>query len=401
MTIEDEMPIKLFQCLFISICLTANAGINDFDPQSTPGLTSPQIQQGWLSLFDGKSFFGWRVPTTEQWEVKEGTLIANEGEIEIIRTACQFDDFELSLEYRCHRDTNSGVFIRSSPFPKNPKTDCFEINIAPQSSPFPTGSIVGHIKADSVAIHDDWNRMRIVADGSNISVWINGQKANQWVAEGRYPKKGYIGLQHNSGQIRFRNIAVRPLHLGPLWSEQGLSSWTTKSKMQSEFQLSQRGILSVKGGRGQIETKQTYRDFVFTSHIRTNQSGLNSGVFFRCIPGDLMNGYESQIQNEVVNDNPTQPRDCGTGGIFRRFNARYVNSKDEAWFSKTIIADGATIGIWVNGLQVTDWTDQRKPHPNPRKGRRLDAGTIIFQGHDPTTDLSFKNAQIRELSTRN
>jgi hypothetical protein len=58
------------------------------------------------------------------------------------------------------------------------------------------------------------------------------------------------------------------------------------------------------------------------------------------------------------------------------------------------------MAVWVNGYQVTDWTDTRAPDENPRRGRRLEAGTLIIQGHDPTTDLSFRNMRIAELPER-
>ena len=70
------------------------------------------------------------------------------------------------------------------------------------------------------------------------------------------------------------------------------------------------------------------------------------------------------------------------------------------WFTKTIVAVGPHVSVWVNGLQVTDWTDKRKPHANPRKGLRLEAGSIILQGHDPTTDILFGRIEGAELSPR-
>jgi hypothetical protein len=48
-------------------------------------------------------------------------------------------------------------------------------------------------------------------------------------------------------------------------------------------------------------------------------------------------------------------------------------------------------------VQVVDWTDEREPADNPREGRRLEAGHLILQGHDPTTDLNFRNLRIAEL----
>ena len=58
---------------------------------------------------------------------------------------------------------------------------------------------------------------------------------------------------------------------------------------------------------------------------------------------------------------------------------------------------GLHMAVWVNGYQVSDWTDRRAPAENPRKGLRLKAGTIILQGHDPTTDFMFRNLRMAEL----
>ena len=111
-----------------------------------------------------------------------------------------------------------------------------------------------------------------------------------------------------------------------------------------------------------------------------------------------MNGYESQIHNGYKEGDRTQPVDCGTGGIFRRASARLVNANDQEWFTKTIIAAGPHISVWVGGYQVTDWTDERQANKNPRNGLRLEKGTLQIQGHDPTTNLSFRNLRARDLA---
>lgn len=53
-----------------------------------------------------------------------------------------------------------------------------------------------------------------------------------------------------------------------------------------------------------------------------------------------------------------------------------------------------SIAAWVNGIQVSNWYDDRSPDENPRKGLRLDAGTIMIQGHDPETDALLKQISI-------
>jgi hypothetical protein len=91
-------------------------------------------------------------------------------------------------------------------------------------------------------------------------------------------------------------------------------------------------------------------------------------------------------------------QDYGTGGIYRRMPARRAVAKDKEWFTMTVVAHGRHIATWVNGIQVVDWTDNRPENENARNGCKLGKGAISLQGHDATTDLSFRNIRIAELS---
>jgi hypothetical protein len=55
------------------------------------------------------------------------------------------------------------------------------------------------------------------------------------------------------------------------------------------------------------------------------------------------------------------------------------------------------MAVWVNGYQVSDWTDTRPEKENAREGLRLKPGAIAFQGHDPTTNFWFRNFLVAEL----
>jgi hypothetical protein len=49
---------------------------------------------------------------------------------------------------------------------------------------------------------------------------------------------------------------------------------------------------------------------------------------------------------------------------------------------------------------VSDWTDERPPHGNPREGLRTEPGALSIQGHDPTTDLMFRNIRLEPIPPR-
>ena len=51
----------------------------------------------------------------------------------------------------------------------------------------------------------------------------------------------------------------------------------------------------------------------------------------------------------------------------------------------------------MNGYPVVDWTDDRKESDNARNGYKPGKGVMSIQGHDKTTDLSFRNIRIQSL----
>ncbi|NLE39602.1 MAG: DUF1080 domain-containing protein, partial [Pirellulaceae bacterium] len=317
----------------------------------------------------------------------------------LLHTTCQWGNYQLTLEFRADEATNSGVFLRTPPVVTDVARRAYEVNIAPADNPFPTGSLVERLRSAEDTSGQGWRTMDITADGPRVTVAIDGREVLDYTD----PKplgRGYIGLQFNQGKIEFRNVKLRPLGMKPIFNDRDLSGWKTFPNVKSVFGVTTDGELSVKDGPGQIETAGQYGDFTLQLDVFVRGRGLNSGVFFRCIPGEPMNGYESQIHNGFVGGDRTKPVDCGTGGIFRRANARYVVADDFEWITKTIHVDGPRMAVWVNGYQVTDWTDTRKPDPNPRRGLRLEPGTVQIQGHDPTTDLLFRNLRIAELPKR-
>src|SRR5215204_6374347 len=101
-----------------------------------------------------------------------------------------------------------------------------------------------------------------------------------------------------------------------------------------------------------------------------------AAFFVRSIPGQFMNGYEAQLHNRCLEDDPSKPFRYSTGGIDDRQDARRLVGRDFELFRMTVIADGPHLATWVNGVQVTDWTDDRAADDNPRQGQRVKAGAI-------------------------
>jgi len=179
----------------------------------------------------------------------------------------------------------------------------------------------------------------------------------------------------------------------PLFDGKTLNGWTIRGNAQA---VVEEGTIKLTNGSGSLESSGKYADFVLQLEYKTDKV-VNSGVFFRCIPGQVMNGYECQILNNPPDSDYRSYIGTDTGGLFRRQIGRNVGARDGEWNYLTISARGPRMATWVNGIQVTDWTDERTPHENPRNGLRTEAGTIQFQGHDAGTEIWFRNIRIKEL----
>ena len=94
-------------------------------------------------------------------------------------------------------------------------------------------------------------------------------------------------------------------------------------------------------------------------------------------------------------------RSTNGGRSFRR-NHKISNRTSDSTldgFSGFFIGDYS--GLAVSRYHAFPyWTDTRPAHENPRSGRRLAPGTIMIQGHDPTTNLSFRNLRIALVDRR-
>jgi hypothetical protein len=374
-------------------------------------LTPQELAEGWILLFDGATLFGWKPATKANWAVAGGTISVSQGEPGLLVTTSQFGNYVLKVDFRAARGTESGVLLRTPPkvAPQEAAAKCYEVSIAPPGNPYPTGSLAGRERIEGGPENAGWQALETAVNGSRITVKLDGKAVLDYdprkpvssaggpLEAGKpCPARGHIGLRFNRGKIEFRNIKLKPLGMEPLASGKDLAGW--KVYAPSVATVTPEGWIHLTGGKGQLESERQFADFTFQLEVFVNGRGLNSGVFFRSIPGEMWNGYESQIHNGFKNGDRSQPADCGTGGIFRRQNARRVVANDGEWFAKTIHADGPHMAVWVNGYQVSDWTDSRAPAENPRKGLRLKAGTMIFQAHDPTADFFFRNLRIAELA---
>lgn len=363
-------------------------------------LTPQEISEGWILLFDGETNFGWQPRGEAQWQVRDGVISVSSGGAGMLSTTTEFADFALKAEVWIDDQANSGLFLRCPTSGEINGDNAYEVNVYDAHKDWPTGSINNiaktKVKVKSVG---KWTAFEMVAQGDHLKVTVDG-KTTVDVRDAKHGR-GTIALQYNGkGTVRFRNIKLQPLGLESIFNGKDLTGWKAAGG-RSVYSVTPEGFLNVKNGPGDLQTERTWGDFVLQLDVIANGTHLNSGVFFRAEAGRFWSGYESQIRNQWQGEDRTKPVDFGTGGIYGRQPARKVVANDREWFTKTIVAHGNHFAVWVNGTQVSDFTDTRPPNDNARQGFRAKPGVISLQGHDPTTDLSFRNVRIKEMPLAN
>jgi len=370
-------------------------------------LPSERLEDGWVRLFDGQTLFGWSIAGNGNWQVRDGAISVDQGDRSYLYTNFQLDNYELQMDFRSDATTNSGVFLRTPPFPGNVAQESLELNIAPADNPFPTGSFVQRkrVALDELSGQDSpgfdaelWHTYSIRIQDRSVEVTLDGQPIVQ-LENVQVSPSGHISLQLNSGRVEFRNILIRPIQSQKFKMDSSWASdWNVMQKKDANMVVSTSDSgLRLTGGLGQIQSKQSFDNFFLQARYHLAGAETNSGIFFRCLPDVMLDGYECQLNHWVKDNDPTRPMDAGAGAIFRRQAARVVVGDGTQATYVSVLASGPTMATWVNGIPVASFTDDRKEDPNPRRGLSLKAGPISLQAHDAKTDVTFERLSISPL----
>lgn len=177
-----------------------------------PFFTTPVLadEAEWVSLFDGKTLKGWTHPGDANWRVEEGAITVDEGGAGLLIHEDTYQNYELKVEFKAAKGCNSGIFLNTEKEPDDVGKNCYELNIADSTNPFPTGSLVKRIKHEGAGEADAWRKFEIRVLDSHVTVKLDGKQIVDYQSDAPATGK-FLGLQKNSGRVEFRNIEVRKL----------------------------------------------------------------------------------------------------------------------------------------------------------------------------------------------
>jgi hypothetical protein len=188
-----------------------------------------KTEPGFKSLFDGKTFNGWKMANENQksWSIQDGAIVAR-GEKSHLYYAGDgkpFVNFELKVDVMTEPGSNGGIYFHTqyqeTDWPKAGYE--VQVNNTYNKDPRKTGSLyaVQDVK-EQIVKDNEWYTYHIIVKGKHITIKVNDKVTVDWdepadlkpgSAPARVLDKGTFALQAHdpNSTVRYKNIRVKRL----------------------------------------------------------------------------------------------------------------------------------------------------------------------------------------------
>ncbi len=231
--------------VFLAAVLCASSPIPLFaqgDAKPRPG-TGTSDEDGWTSLFDGKTLGGWKASENpDSFTVRDGMIVAHAQGEPIEEQApfpkshlfyvgpdgnASYTDFEFQADVKTEPNANGGIYFHTQYAPDNWPQTGFEVQVInTPGGKRRTGSLYGVEDVAEPPVKDgEWFTVNLVVRGKRVVVKLDGQTVIDWTqpADFRPPQdktwadrqlaSGTFALQAHDPEsvVYYKNIRVRPL----------------------------------------------------------------------------------------------------------------------------------------------------------------------------------------------
>jgi hypothetical protein len=294
-------------------------------------LSDEEAKEGFISLFNGKDFSGWRFGNDSaldklppNWKVEDGVIKLSGGASPHLASQWDYDDFDLRLEWRgFKKGYNSGVYVRSGR-----AVGANQINLAESDAGHLMGGAKGGVKVPELQKGlEQWNEWRVLAVGDRMTLWCNGKKA--WEVTDFKVPRGFLGLQAEGQVMEFRNLRIKERGYESL---SDLKKWTGAERWKVD-----EGVL-VPDGPAKTE-KKDYKNYV----LRLEWSAEKEASGSVDLRGDFLAIHFGDKAEKKLNNPP---------GQWNYLEVRVANDKARVWLNGTVVNDGVDMKK-VKGLPAS------------------------------------------------
>ena len=189
---------------------------------------SAAVEEGFTSLWDGKTFDGW-IKSTENpdsWVIEDGAIVTRGPRSHLFYDGKlgPFKNFELKVDVMVEHNSNGGIYFHTKYQETGWPTAGFETQVNVSHKDWKkTGSVYGVASIGITPAQDKvWWTQHIIVDGKTVVVKINGISVVEYVeAPGavagdkfeRLLGEGTFALQCHDpvSVVRYKNIRVKKL----------------------------------------------------------------------------------------------------------------------------------------------------------------------------------------------
>jgi hypothetical protein len=185
-------------------------------------------EEGFTSLFDGKTFNGWKTAeeNKDTWKVVDGALVAHGDRCHLFYVGDDkpFKNFHLKVEVMTEPHSNGGIYFHTKYQAEGWPQAGFESQVNNTHADWiKTASLYGVVNiAQSPAQDQKWWTQEIIVKGNVVTLIVDGKRVFEYHEPpgaqpgkdfGRKLSEGTFALQgHDPGStIRYRNIRVKRL----------------------------------------------------------------------------------------------------------------------------------------------------------------------------------------------
>lgn len=217
-------------------------------------LSQAEIEDGWVSLFDGKTTEHWRGYNSEAFPTK-GWIIENDA-IKVLSSGKgeaggggdiismkKYKNFEFCIEWKVSEGGNSGIFYLAQEKPGQPiwksapemqilDNEKHPDGMLGKDGNRAAGSLYDLIPGDKKVVNPagQWNKAKLLVYKGTVVHWMNDVKVleyhlwtedwNTMVLNSKFKDyedflntadEGYIGLQDHGDDVWFRNIKIKEM----------------------------------------------------------------------------------------------------------------------------------------------------------------------------------------------
>jgi len=432
-------------------------------------------EAGFAPLFNGKDLAGWEPCNIapETFVARDGMIVTTGSPVGTLRTAKMYENFIIEFDWQHMKSGgNSGLFIwadglpvTGSPFSRGIEVqildpgfdvkgknewysthgDIFAVNgaaltLAGRISPNGKRSFPSE---ERTRPSPEWNHYRVVANNGDISLSVNGKEVT--VAKAASPRKGYLMLESEGSECRFRNVRIKELPstnpkpeevareadgFVPLFTGTDLRNWKVPEGDNGHWKVANEVIdydaQSEAKGDKSLWSEKAFKDFQLVVDWRIKETPYQNPRACNILPdGSDAKGPDGKVVALTIPDSDS--------GIYLRGQGKYqvniwcwpvgsgemygvrrdpamppevragVTPKVKAdnpvgqWNRFEVTARGGTVSVILNGQTVL---------PGVTIPQLPESGPVALQHHgsmkdgvwvSPPSLVQFRNIFIREL----